>query len=112
IPTKSLIVEAEKGTNYPRAHEIKDLLTATLRQKNFEKLAQLEDAEIITGKAAFRSPTEVAIQLAAGGETQVESERIFINTGSQPAIPPIEGISSEKVFTSAELIAQAGKPEK
>ncbi|WP_262249527.1 FAD-dependent oxidoreductase [Parapedobacter soli] len=112
IPTKSLIVEAEKGTNYPRAHEIKDLLTATLRQKNFEKLAKLENVEIITGKAAFRSPHEVAIQLAAGGETRFEAERIFINTGSQPAIPPIEGMDSEKVFTSAELIAQAGKPEK
>ncbi|MEC3879936.1 FAD-dependent oxidoreductase [Parapedobacter sp. 10938] len=112
VPTKSLIVEAEKGTNYPHAHEVKDLLTATLRQTNFEKLAKLENVEIITGKAAFRSPTEVAIQLAAGGETQIEAERIFINTGSQPAIPPIEGMDSEKVFTSAELIAQAGRPEK
>lgn len=112
IPTKSLIVEAEKGTDYPRAHEIKELLTTTLRKTNFEKLAKLENVEIITGKAAFRSPHEVAIQLAAGGETRVEAERIFINTGSQPAIPPIEGMDSEKVFTSAELIAQAGKPEK
>lgn len=112
IPTKSLIAEAEKGTSYPRAHEIKDLLTATLRQTNFEKLANLENVEIITGKATFSSPHEVAIQLAVGGETQVVAERIFINTGSQPAIPPIEGMDSEKVFTSAELITQAGRPEK
>lgn len=112
IPTKSLIVEAEKGTDYPRAHEIKDLLTANLRQTNFEKLAGLENVEIITGKAAFRSPYEVIIQLAAGGQTRIEAERIFINTGSQPAIPPIEGMDSEKVFTSASLIALAGRPEK
>lgn len=112
IPTKSLIAEAEKGTDYPRAHDVKELLTATLRQTNFEKLAKLENVEIITGKAAFRSPTEVTIQLVAGGETQIEAERIFINTGSQPAIPPIEGMDSGKVLTSAELIAQSGRPEK
>src|SRR3546814_17944441 len=51
IPTKSLIVQAEKGTDYPRAYEIKELLTATLRQTNFEKLDGLENEEITTGKA-------------------------------------------------------------
>lgn len=112
IPSKSLIVQAERGTDYPRAHEIKDLLTANLRQTNFEKLAGLENVEIITGKAAFSTPHEVTVQLAAGGETQIEAERIFINTGSQPAIPSIEGMDSEKVFTSAGLMAEAGKPEK
>lgn len=112
IPTKSLIAEAEKGIDYPRAHEIKDLLTASLRQTNFEKLAGLENVDVITGKAAFRSPHEVTIQLAAGGETRIAAERIFINTGSQPSIPPLKGIGSEKVFTSASLIAEAGRPEK
>ncbi len=112
IPTKSLIVEAEKGTDYPRAYEIKEQLTASLRQKNFEKIAGLENAEVITGKAAFASQNEVTVQLAAGGEVRIEAERIFINTGSQPSIPPIEGIGSEKVFTSAGLIAEAGRPEK
>src|SRR3546814_15655445 len=96
IPTKSLIVQAEKGTDYPRAYEIKELLTATLRQTNFEKLDGLENAEIITGKAAFSSQHEVTIQLAAGGQTRIEAERIFINTGSQPAIPPVKGLDSEK----------------
>lgn len=112
IPTKSLIVEAEKGLDYPRAHEIKELLTATLRQTNYEKLTGLENAEVITGQATFSSPHKVTIQLAAGGQTRVEAERIFINTGSQSAIPPIEGMDSEKVFTSAALIAQNGRPEK
>lgn len=112
IPTKSLIVEAEKGTDYPRAHEIKELLTTTLRQTNLEKLAGLENVEVITGKATFHSPYEVNVRLAAGGATQIEAERIFINTGSQPAIPTIEGIDSEKVFTSAGLIAEAGRPQK
>lgn len=112
IPTKSLIVEAERGTDYPRAHEIKDLLTASLRQANFEKLAGLENVDILTGKAAFTSPKGITVELAAGRETQIEAERIFINTGSQPAIPPIQGIESDKVFTSAALIAEAGRPQK
>ncbi len=112
IPTKSLIAEAEKGTDYPRAHEIKDLLTTTLRQTNFEKLTGLENVEIITGKATFSSPQEITVQLAAGGETKIGAERIFINIGSQPAIPPLEGMDSENVFTSSGLIAEAGRPEK
>lgn len=112
IPTKTLIFEAEKGTDYPRAHEIKNLLTATLRQTNFEKLAALKNMEVITGKATFRSPHEINVKLATGREIQIEAERIFINTGSQPAIPFTEGTDQEKVFTSASLIAEAERPEK
>lgn len=57
--------------------------------------------------AAFSSPQDVTIQLTTGGQPHIGAERIFINTGSQPAIPPIEGVESEKVFTSASLIAEA-----
>src|SRR5690606_349976 len=70
------------------------------------------NVDILTGKAAFTSPKGITVELAAGRETQIEAERIFINTGSQPAIPPIQGIESDKVFTSAALIAEAGRPQK
>src|SRR3546814_8213958 len=40
IPTKSLIVNAEKGVPYNEALAIKDKLTSSLRQKNYDKLNQ------------------------------------------------------------------------
>ena len=112
IPTKSLIVQAEKRIGYHRAFIVKEKLTATLRQKNFEKLAVLENTSVITGTASFISQNKVKVGLATGQEIHIEAERIFINTGSLPDIPSIEGIDSKKVFTSTSMMENAEKPEK
>ena len=109
IPSKSFIVNAEKGIPYEKAYELKNELTSFLRKKNFDNVAGLPDARVITGAASFVSPDEVLVKQAAGNEEMIiEADRIFINTGSEPFIPPIAGIqSSKKVFTSASLMEQS-----
>ena len=109
IPSKSFIVNAEKGIPYEKAYELKNELTSFLRKKNFDTVASLPGAKVITGAASFVSPDEVLVKQAAGNEEMIiEADRIFINTGSEPFIPPIAGIqSSKKVFTSASLMEQS-----
>ena len=109
IPTKSLIVSAEKKIPYEKAYEVKNELTSFLRKKNFDNLDSLPLATVITGNASFISPHEVSVKLLANNEEIIiEADNIFINTGSQPFVPPIPGIqSSKKVFTSASLMEQS-----
>lgn len=47
IPSKSLIVNAEKGISYAEAHGIKEALTGKLRQKNYNKIDGLENATVV-----------------------------------------------------------------
>lgn len=106
IPTKSLIKNAEEKIPYQKAFNIKNELTSFLRHVNYENLDKLPLATVITGEASFLSSNEVQIKLkATNEEVSIHANRIFINTGSQPYLPPIDGITtSQKVFTSISLL--------
>ena len=81
---------------------------------NFDNLENLPLAAIITGKATFISPHIVNVKLLGDNqEITITASNIFINTGSQPFVPAIEGIqSSKKVFTSTTLMEQPGLLQK
>src|SRR5690606_16891002 len=66
IPTKSLIINAEKGLSYLEAHGIKDTLTQKLREKNYQKIADLKNATVIDGTASFLSPNEIKVTTGQG----------------------------------------------
>lgn len=114
IPTKSLITNAEKGIPYPEAVGIKNDLTSFLRKKNYDNLDKLPSVTIITGKAKFLSEREFGITPnQTNEEVRVTADRIFINTGTVPFIPDIDGIDTTKnVFTSKSLMEQSRLPER
>src|SRR5579863_2399963 len=109
IPTKSLITSAEEKIPYQQAYKIKNDLTSFLRKQELEKLTTLSLATVITGNASFISPNKVRVKLNPDmEEVDIQADRIYINTGTQPFIPPISGIdSSKKVFTSASIMGKS-----
>ena len=114
IPTKTLITNAEKKMPYSQAYGLKNDLTSFLRKLNFENIEKLPAATVLTGQASFVSPNEVLVKLAnSKEEKRIRANRIFINTGSQPFVPPIPGIENTKnVFTSISLLEQSVMPKK
>lgn len=122
IPTKFLVHKAreaklakdllEKKTLYAEAVEAELALTGSLREKNLNKLVNAENVEVLTGTAKLRSAHEVEIVMEEG--TQVlEGEKIFLNTGSVPIVPAIEGLQDNPfVVTSEGLLRQRVLPEK
>jgi pyruvate/2-oxoglutarate dehydrogenase complex dihydrolipoamide dehydrogenase (E3) component len=111
IPTKSLVHSAEisalkggsfeeKAERFTEAIAQKDLLTAKLRDKNYHKLADNENIEVITGKGSFEDAHHVKVN-----DEIIEAEQIFINTGARPFIPPIEGLKESRyAFVSEQLL--------
>ena len=87
----------------------KNELTSLLRNLNYNNIEKLPSAIVIRGQASFISPTELHVKLSDGNEEKIiQADRIFINTGSQPFLPPIVGIeNSKKVFTSISLMEQS-----
>ena len=116
IPSKSMVrssglaaleTEAsfeEKAEKYRLAIEEKRRLTDMLRRKNYGKLADNPNIDVILGKASFVSNT--VVQIVTDQETvAIEGEKIFINTGGTPVIPAIEGLADNPyVYTSASLM--------
>ena len=116
IPTKALIHEAEMSTLmyqgdfkkqsnfYKLAIGRKDRLTSYLRDTNYDELANQSNVTIYTGTASFTSPNTVKVKLP-DEEIELQGKEIFINTGSTPIIPNIEGIQqSRNVYTSTTLL--------
>ena len=111
IPTKSLIVNAEKGVNFGKARKTKDKLVGALREKNYDKLANAANATVIDGVASFVSANELKV-VRKGEEKTVSADRIFINTGTKPRLPKIEGVDGPRVYTSTSLMNVAERPKR
>ena len=122
IPSKSFVASAafsakldssfeEKARLYREAVEKKTKLTDTLRDKNYHKVADLENADVYNGTASFIDSRHVAVALQA--ETlELEADQIFINTGARPFIPPIEGLSdSRRAYISETMLSLEELPK-
>ena len=120
IPTKSLVYQsnerkysdAPKKDFYRNAIESKNDLTSLLRNKNYHMLADQDTVFVYTAEASFLD--DHTVQLISETETlELTAENFFINTGSIPVIPPIDGIKESKhVYTSTTLQQVDLLPEK
>ena len=108
IPTKTLIHESEISTllyhndfdkqsnMYRQAIARKNKLTSFLRENNYEKLSKRPNVTIYTGKGSLVSANTVKVALPEE-EIELQGKEIFINTGSTPIIPNIEGIQQSRL---------------
>lgn len=105
IPSKSLVKNAsktaqmgdisfdEKSKLYKKAIEEKRNLTEMLRGKNYDKLNDLDNVDVINAKASFEDKNVVKITYK-DSEELLHADKIYINTGSTSVIPKIEGIEN------------------
>lgn len=111
IPSKSLISQAGKY-DYHDAIVNKETLITKLRNKNYAKLADLENVDIYTAAAQFIDEHQVTLNFSTGQEV-IYGELIFINTGATPVVPSIKGIETTKnVYNSASLMKLDKLPKK
>lgn len=122
IPSKSLITSAalasveklpdwrDKAEFYRQAVAEKNRLTAMLRRKNYAKLADNPNIEVIDGTASFVSSTEVEVASDDGIEI-LRAPKIYINTGAASFVPPIPGIENPGVYTGESLMDLENLPE-
>lgn len=115
IPSKSLVTSSEKSKEFLKTFQEKSSaytdainekrkLVSTLRKKNFDKLNNNENITIYNGIGSFKSLYEINIE--NNNETKtIKGDKVFINTGSIPIKPNIEGIDNNPyVFFSEGLM--------
>jgi len=118
IPSKTLLRAPEARTEAERAQGVTtpDLDWADLRDYRDYMVRQLDDTAqvqgytdqgvtVIKGHAAFTGPRAITVD-----GRQLSADNIVIATGSQPIIPPIDGLDDVPVWTNREATTLADIP--
>lgn len=121
IPTKTLIHESEYAEKryyddyknqsklYALAVARKDKLVSFLREKNYENVKNKPNITLYDGTASFLSENTIRI-VSGKDETILEGKEIFINTGSTPILPAIDGLKESKYVDLAAIEQTARTP--
>ncbi|EIR2614550.1 FAD-dependent oxidoreductase [Salmonella enterica subsp. enterica serovar Miami] len=110
IPTKTLVHDAEREGDFSVAMQRKAAVVNFLRDKNFHNLADLDNVDVIEGRAEFIDNHTLRV-FQADGERVLRGEKIFINTGAESVIPAITGLTTTAgVFDSTGLLSLSQRP--
>lgn len=116
IPTKTMIESARVaqvvrtarrfgiGAQEPQVDlaaivQRKNEVLESIRTNAYRQVRSNDNLILIEAKAVFEGPGRLR-----AGDTVVEAERIIINTGARPAIPPVEGLAEVPYYTSRTLL--------
>ncbi len=133
IPTKTLVSSARRlaevrtaaayGVDLPGADLASagvDLEALRARKESVvggmveahKKMFAAPGLDFVLGTAKFVGPKTVEATLADGSVRVVEGEKVLINTGTTPAIPPIEGLSDVDYWTSEDALRLTEIPDR
>ncbi|MEK6726874.1 MAG: dihydrolipoyl dehydrogenase [Deltaproteobacteria bacterium] len=121
IPTKTLIASVETLQKLRHADEfgieIKGEITFSMQKmmerkdkvvgnlvKGIRALFKSHGVNIVEGRGAILSPTEIEVTTRDGSKSSIQADRIIIATGSRPARMALFPFDGEKVITSDEAL--------
>lgn len=126
-PTKTMVASAQRAWQARHAAELGievgsvrvDMEQIRARKRKIveqfrassEKRFAGGQPELVRGEARFVAPKEIAVALKAGGERQLTSETIVINTGDHPTMPALDGLGGVPYLDNVSLMELAAVPE-
>lgn len=120
-PTKAMIASAKTAHTIRHSKELgiitgdftvdlkkiierKNKIVDSFRKAAAEGLEETENLTLVMGEASFTGNKIVEVRLNDGNTETYAAGIIFINTGTTPKIPEIEGISHVPYYTSTSLL--------
>jgi len=95
---------AAHAQRYVQAMAEKRQLVGRLNKKNYDKVVSA-GVDVLTGQASFLDARHVEVVYPDGTREQLSAQRIFINTGARPFIPPVAGMQdSRHVYVSETMM--------
>lgn len=111
IPTKILEYDARHGKKYIDAVKRRNEVVARNSQTEKDSMEENDQVDLYTGTGSFIDDYRIKV-VTADEELELEADHIIIDTGSEPVIPPIDGLDkAENVYTSTTLQVQQELPE-
>jgi pyruvate/2-oxoglutarate dehydrogenase complex dihydrolipoamide dehydrogenase (E3) component len=95
----------------PTVLERKREVVARFRTGSEKGLGTTENLSLIFGKASFTDKKTLVVTLNEGGEETLRADTLFIDVGTRPAIPGIEGLEGVDYLTTTALMELREVPE-
>ena len=123
IPTKTMIASAQRAHDVRRAADLgvhagqptvdleaivdrKDDVVESIRSGSYRAVGRSGDLDLIEGHGRFVAGRRLQVD----GRT-IEADRIFLNTGTRDAVPPVEGLDRVDFLTSRTILDLRVLPE-
>jgi pyruvate/2-oxoglutarate dehydrogenase complex dihydrolipoamide dehydrogenase (E3) component len=74
-------------------------------------LARTPNLELIFGEARFVDGSTIDVRLRDGGVRRLTAERIVVNAGGRPAVPPVPGLADVPFLDSTSIMELERVPE-
>ena len=116
LPSKNLVKNSDKVSKMDLSYEEKNIkfkesikekseMVSMLNKKNYNKLASLDNVDVIDGFGSFVDRNTVKVE-TKDGDIEILGEKIFINTGAKTSFPKLEGIKDNKFVYDSEGIME------
>jgi pyruvate/2-oxoglutarate dehydrogenase complex dihydrolipoamide dehydrogenase (E3) component len=127
-PTKTLVASARvaylarRGADYgvatgdirldmARVRERKRGIVESFRTRSEGRFKNLANFELIFGEASFTGAKALRVRLRDGGVRELRGEEIFIDAGTRPAVPAIDGLKDVAFLDSTSIMELDSVPE-
>ena len=91
--------------------ERKRKIVESFRKGNLKRIKEEPGLDLIRGVASFTGPYKLRVSREAN-EKKIKAEKIFIDTGTRPTAPPIEGLENLDYLDSTSIMELGETPEK
>lgn len=89
----------------------KRAMVERFRQYGTQALQREPNLSLIFGHARFVDRHTVEVQLNDGGTRRLTAERIAVNTGARPAVPPVPGLADVPFLDSTSIMELERVPD-
>ena len=127
-PTKTMVASARVAHLAKRAGDYGvntgpvsvDLSTVRQRKRDIvdmfhggssNAIHSTEGLDVYMGEASFTGEKTITVALNEGGTRELTADQIFINTGTEPRFPPVDGIDDVPYLTSTTIMELAEVPD-
>jgi pyruvate/2-oxoglutarate dehydrogenase complex dihydrolipoamide dehydrogenase (E3) component len=94
-----------------RVRQRKRDIVESFRTGNQARFKNVANCELIFGEASFTGAKSVRILLRDGGQRELTAEQIFIDAGTRPTVPALDGLKDVPFLDSTSIMELDSVPE-
>lgn len=99
-------------TNFKEVIKRRDSIVKKWREGIEKKMSETENIDYLFGEASFIGDKQLQIKMKDSGEhKEITADKIFINVGTSPRIPDIEGLEEVEYLTAKSMMKLQELPE-
>lgn len=95
----------------PRVRQRKRDIVNTFRNGSQGRLEKTKNLDLLFGEASFAGAKSILVRLKDGSQRTLSADRIFINAGCRPAVPPLDGLKDVPFLSSTSIMELDTVPE-